>query len=343
MISSATEAVKNLTSTEGGSITLRDPLMEFGFLSHGTKTVAMVNEKKMQIFEENYKNRLQWDKNTGLFTITGLQRNDSGIYIVDSKKGHIFTTFYKLTVYESVSTPAVKRLSVSAESCILLCSVEKAEETTLLWYKDEEILNQSSSAVSLLLTVHKQDFSSSYSCEAANPAEKKTLPVNITTSCNEQNDTDNSDDTNTRYYFGIIISIVFAVFVVLIAIIAKKKCLNKTKTTIRQTQASSSGASSVQNLPRMGDNISAEEKLQTVRSAFIYRVSYPVVDKLLDELLGHGVITDAEREAAMAKPGRVKARDVIDMVQKKGSDASEKLITLFSEDDTFLCRELGLI
>lgn len=107
--------------------------------------------------------------------------------------------------------------------------------------------------------------------------------------------------------------------------------------------ASSSGASSVQNLPRMGDNISAEEKLLTVRSAFIYRVSYPVLDKLLDELLGHRVITDAEREAAMAKPRRDKARDVIDMVRKKGSDASEKLITLFSEDDTFLCRELGLI
>ncbi|XP_067440503.1 NACHT, LRR and PYD domains-containing protein 3-like isoform X1 [Thunnus thynnus] len=107
--------------------------------------------------------------------------------------------------------------------------------------------------------------------------------------------------------------------------------------------ASSSDASSVQNLPRMGDNISADEKLRTVRSAFIYRVSYPVLDKLLDELLGHGVITDAEREAAMAKPRRDKARDVIDMVRKKGSDASEKLITLFSEDDTFLCRELGLI
>ncbi|XP_067440513.1 CD48 antigen-like isoform X1 [Thunnus thynnus] len=238
MISSDTEAEKNLTSTEGGSITLRYPLVELGFLLRGIKNVAMVNEKKMQILEDNYKNRLHWDNNTGFFTITGLQRSDSGIYTFDSKKGTTPSTSYKLTVYESVSTPAVKRLSVSAESCILLCSVEKAEETTLLWYKDKEILNQSSSALSLLLTVHKQDSNSSYSCVAANPAEKKTLPVNITTSCSEQNNTDNSDDTNTRYYFvtGIIISIVLAEFVVLIAIIAKKKCLNKTKTTIRQTQ-----------------------------------------------------------------------------------------------------------
>ena len=93
----------------------------------------------------------------------------------------------------------------------------------------------------------------------------------------------------------------------------------------------------------MGDNISADEKLLTVRSAFIYRVSYPVLNKLLDELLGHGVITDAEREAAMVKPRQDKARDVIDMVRKKGREASEKLIAFFSADDTFLCKELGLI
>ncbi|XP_062296935.1 NACHT, LRR and PYD domains-containing protein 3-like [Scomber scombrus] len=106
---------------------------------------------------------------------------------------------------------------------------------------------------------------------------------------------------------------------------------------------SSSGASSVQTLPRLGDDISAEKKLLTVRSAFIYRVSYPVLDNLLDKLLAEGVITDAERETAMTKPRQDKARDVIDIVRKKGRDASEKMMTLFSEDDTFLCRELGLI
>ncbi|XP_067440509.1 CD48 antigen-like isoform X2 [Thunnus thynnus] len=238
IISSATEEVKNLISTEGGSITLPDPVKEKGYLSFKGTTIAAVNKGEVEIEEKIYINRLHWDKNTGFFTITGLQRNDSGIYYIDSKKGRTFTTSYNLIMYESVSTPAVKRLSVSAESCILLCSVEKAEETTLLWYKDKEILNQSSSALSLLLTVHKQDSNSSYSCVAANPADNKTLPVNITTSCSEQNNTDNSDDTNTRYYFvtGIIISIVLAVFVVLIAIITKKKCLNKTKTTTRQTQ-----------------------------------------------------------------------------------------------------------
>ncbi|KAG8015010.1 hypothetical protein GBF38_022245, partial [Nibea albiflora] len=156
MISSDTVEVKNLTGTEGGSITLPDPVEELGFLNFGTKTIAQVNERRVQTFDEIYKDKVLWDKNTGLFTITGLQRNDSGTYIVDSKKGKVFVTSYELTVYESVPTPAV---NVSTESCTLLCSVEKAGELlTLSWYKDEEIVIQNSSALSLPLTVHKQDF-----------------------------------------------------------------------------------------------------------------------------------------------------------------------------------------
>ncbi|XP_053183625.1 CD48 antigen-like [Scomber japonicus] len=185
MISAATEEM-NLSATEGGNITLPDPVMEFGFIIFNGNNVAFVTKGEVVIAEDIYTNRLHWDKNTGLFTITGLQRNDSGIYTINSKRVHIFTKYYNLTVYERVPSPAVNTVSVSTESCILLCSVDKAE-TTLLWYKDEEILNQSSSALSLPLTVHKQDFNSSYRCVAANPAEHKTLHVNIITSCSEQN------------------------------------------------------------------------------------------------------------------------------------------------------------
>ncbi|KAG8015005.1 Ig kappa chain C region, partial [Nibea albiflora] len=189
MISSDTVQVKNLAGTEGGSITLPDPVEELGFLNFGTKTIAQVNERRVQTFDEIYKDKVLWDKNTGLFTITGLQRNDSGTYTVDSKKGKVFITSYELTVYESVPTPAV---NVSTESCTLLCSVEKAGELlTLSWYKDEEIVIQNSSALSLSLTVHKQDFSSSYRCVAANPAEEKTVTVDVKTSCGEETSTGN--------------------------------------------------------------------------------------------------------------------------------------------------------
>lgn len=92
----------------------------------------------------------------------------------------------------------------------------------------------------------------------------------------------------------------------------------------------------------MGNKTSAEEKLQRARSQFIDRVSNPVLNKLLDELLQCRVISDAEGEAARAKPRTEKARDVIDMVRKKGQEASSKIINILSDNDPFLCKELHL-
>ncbi|XP_051242119.1 SLAM family member 8 isoform X2 [Dicentrarchus labrax] len=229
--SSATEKVKNLTGTEGGSITLPDPVVKEGFLLFGGKTVAMVINGNSKIYEGTLKDKVLWDKSTGLFTITGLQRNDSGIYVIDPKTGIASTTTYQLTVYEPVPPPAVKSVNVSTESCILLCWVEKAEGTTLLWYKDEEIVNQSSSAFSLPLTVLKQDFNSSYRCVSANPAEKKTALVNVSTTCSGQI----SPANNKRQYLAaIVIPIILTVIVVLAALIVRS--LNKNRTTTTHTQ-----------------------------------------------------------------------------------------------------------
>ncbi|KAK2815556.1 hypothetical protein Q5P01_026023 [Channa striata] len=185
MSSSAAKEVKNLSVTEGGNITFPDPVLEFGFLMYGNKNLAMVTKSEMQIVENIYMNRLHWNKNTGIFTITDLQRNDSGIYTVDSKKGQIFTTSYEVTVYGCPPAPAVKTLSVNPESCFLLCFVDKGEDTTLLWYKDEEVVNQSSSALSLPLTVHKEEFRSSYRCVAATPVKEKTLSVDVDSLCGQ--------------------------------------------------------------------------------------------------------------------------------------------------------------
>ncbi|KAE8301083.1 hypothetical protein D5F01_LYC01237 [Larimichthys crocea] len=216
------EVKKNLAGTEGGSITLPDPVEELGFLSLRGKNLAMVSERRFKMLEEDYKykDKVLWDNNTGLFTITGLQRDNSGIYTVDSQKGRVFTSSYKLTVYESVPAPAVNSVSVSAESCTLLCSVEKAGELlTLSWYKDEEIVIQNSSALSLPLTVHKQDFSSSYRCVAANPAEQKTVTVDVKTSCSEQTSTDNRSDSNIKFWLFRIPMVVFGTAVIVCIIL----------------------------------------------------------------------------------------------------------------------------
>ncbi|XP_040892561.1 uncharacterized protein LOC121180928 isoform X2 [Toxotes jaculatrix] len=171
--SSAAELVKILTATEGGNITIPHAVSNSGLLTFGPNLIARVTNKEIKV-EDIYKDRLIWDQNTGLFTLTGLQRNDSGDYAIST------SSVYRLTVYGTVPTPAVVSLNVSAESCTLQCSVDNAEDTTLSWHKDEETLNQTSSALSLLLTVNKKDFSSSYRCVAANPAENKTRAVDKT-------------------------------------------------------------------------------------------------------------------------------------------------------------------
>ncbi|KAM9857471.1 CD48 antigen-like [Aulostomus maculatus] len=234
--STAEEVAQHLRGVVGGNVTLPDPLVESGFILFERLTLAMVKNREYKIEEDKYKNKLHWDKNSGYVTITDLQRNDSGIYSIDSKKGHVFNKPYKLKVYESVSSPAVRAWSVSAERCILLCSVEEGEDTTLWWYRGEDQLNQSSSALSLPLTVHLQDFSSPHSCVAANPVENKTLMVNVTTSC-RISDT-KSSDAKHRYYTGTIIPIMCAALVVTavtIIIIIKRKWCTITETATRQS------------------------------------------------------------------------------------------------------------
>ncbi|XP_039889507.1 uncharacterized protein LOC120734639 isoform X2 [Simochromis diagramma] len=228
--SASEEVKKNLTGTVGGNITLPDSVQEEGFLLYGGKVIALVNNGEFKVLKEKYKNRLQWDRNSGLFTLTELQRDDSGIYVIQSETGKGFTSSYELTVYDSVPTPAVKKVSVSSESCSLLCWVDR--ETTLLWFKDEQMLNQSSSALSLPLTVHKQDFNSSYRCVAANPAEEKTLAVRVRTTCGDTDDNDTNSSTEPRNYniLIIIFCVLSVVMIILAAFIIKSKYLSRNKT-----------------------------------------------------------------------------------------------------------------
>ncbi|XP_071347010.1 NACHT, LRR and PYD domains-containing protein 12-like isoform X2 [Trachinotus anak] len=90
-------------------------------------------------------------------------------------------------------------------------------------------------------------------------------------------------------------------------------------------------------------SVPAEEKLMSVRTQFISRVSEPVLRKLLDKLLERGVITDGEMESAGALNRADKARVVIDTARRKGSQASSALITALCEEDSCLSTELNLI
>ncbi|KAK9529916.1 hypothetical protein VZT92_011462 [Zoarces viviparus] len=88
------------------------------------------------------------------------------------------------------------------------------------------------------------------------------------------------------------------------------------------------------------DGLPADKKLFSVRVQFIKRVSDSVLNDLMDKLLHHRVITDAEMETAKTKKGAEKARAVIDMARNKGSDASSVLIDALHEVDEWLYGEL---
>ncbi|KAK9517671.1 hypothetical protein VZT92_023017 [Zoarces viviparus] len=82
-------------------------------------------------------------------------------------------------------------------------------------------------------------------------------------------------------------------------------------------------------------NVSADQKLFSVRTEFINRVSDSVLDQLLDKLLEGRVITDAEMQWLRTKHREDKARDVIDTVRRKGSEACSVLIAALCEVDPY--------
>ncbi|XP_029949248.1 SLAM family member 7-like [Salarias fasciatus] len=199
-----------LRASVGRSVTLPDTVKEEGFLLYGGKILAQVDEKKLfKIYGDNYKERLHWNQNTGRFTLTRLQKYDSGIYAVDSKKGRVVFVDYKLIVYDSVQTPNVSILNRSSESCSLSCSVDSAQEdTTLLWSKDQEILKKKRSAASLSLTLfYWQDLDSPLQCVAENSAENKTVSVEVRTVCPLKQRGNPNSSTDSRHHLILIILI----------------------------------------------------------------------------------------------------------------------------------------
>ncbi|XP_007543067.1 SLAM family member 7-like isoform X2 [Poecilia formosa] len=233
-LSAGQEVKENLTGTVGGTVTLPGAVTETetGFLSYKGTIIASVFNGELNIIIKNiYQNRLQWNRSSGLFKITNLQRNDSGIYTVQRGK---ISSSYNLQIYDPAPTPAVTAVDVTSDLCLLTCSVDKP--ATLLWIRDKEIQNQNRSAPSLTVTVHKEDRDSSYRCAAANPAENKTVDVDVRILCGF-NETETPNDRRSYIITGIVISTVLVPLVALGAWMTKKKFLGR-KSSASQTQGS---------------------------------------------------------------------------------------------------------
>ncbi|XP_055014230.1 uncharacterized protein LOC110164353 isoform X2 [Boleophthalmus pectinirostris] len=219
----------NLTAVVGSSITFPDPVKERGFFLYGSKTIASVYNGVFEIEEDIYTNRLHWNSSTGRFTLSDLQKSDSGVYTIDSKKGNVFLKYYELKLYKPLPLPVVSRVNVSADSCTLQCSVNLTEQTTLSWFRGEQRVDSSSSAV-LLLTVQLQDNTSEHKCVAQNLADEKNVIVNITKKCQFVESQSNEDEGNSA---AIIIPIVLTALIILcfVIVVIKKKCTQKGSTS----------------------------------------------------------------------------------------------------------------
>uniref|UniRef100_A0A673YDK6 Hepatocyte cell adhesion molecule-like n=1 Tax=Salmo trutta TaxID=8032 RepID=A0A673YDK6_SALTR len=175
--------------------------------------------------EKRFKNRLHWNNVTGVFTLSDLQIDDSGVYTVENADAEEkMTHAFQLTVYYVLSKPQV---TVHDNiSCSVVCSMENGREVTLSWYGGGEIINQTSSpdlniTLSLPLKVDEQN-RDSYRCEAANPVSKGTAVV--PNSCIESDPSKVTDgDERTRG------SLIIAVICVLVAsgLVGLAICLKK--------------------------------------------------------------------------------------------------------------------
>ncbi|KAL1023524.1 hypothetical protein UPYG_G00041960 [Umbra pygmaea] len=181
-----------LKQVVGESITFPFSIKEGGSLSYNTYTIAVVFKGNMDSnYRAGFKDRIQWDQETGLFTIRDLKTNDSGIYNVDGRKKT--RPSYQLTVYEPVSSPMLT--PAGNELCSVECSVKNDIDVTLSWYRGEEILNQTSSSdlsINLFLPLDvKVKDRDIYKCEAANPVTKKKVLFHAPGYCAESKAQDN--------------------------------------------------------------------------------------------------------------------------------------------------------
>ncbi|XP_073342572.1 NACHT, LRR and PYD domains-containing protein 1 homolog [Pagrus major] len=90
--------------------------------------------------------------------------------------------------------------------------------------------------------------------------------------------------------------------------------------------------------------IRKDEELARVRPQLVERVSSEVINQLLDDLLKDGVLNYGEKDSILqGNNSRAdRARCLIDVVKRKGREASRKMFTHLQSRDRVLSAELGL-
>uniref|UniRef100_A0AAY5K8I2 Immunoglobulin V-set domain-containing protein n=1 Tax=Esox lucius TaxID=8010 RepID=A0AAY5K8I2_ESOLU len=103
-----------LTQVVGEPVTFPFSIDSGGSVLYNHVIIAEVVKGTMDPYEGSFKDRIQWDQQTGQFTIKDLTTSDSGMYVV-YKQGAVWTS-YQLTVFGKASTTST-RWAVPVCSC----------------------------------------------------------------------------------------------------------------------------------------------------------------------------------------------------------------------------------
>ncbi|KAI5606370.1 titin-like, partial [Silurus asotus] len=182
---------QELIRAVGESVTFSTSVPVSGNLIYKGDTVGQVFNKVSDTnSSEKFVHRLQWVSLTGLFTLSDLRTDDSGLYTVESIKDPKRKQEYQLEVYERVSAPQVmKTTSSSSEFCSVLCSVRNSRGLNLSLYENDVLLNHTSSSsnitLNLLLEIKKSNNlrSKTFSCVSSNPVSNERTRINLTHYC----------------------------------------------------------------------------------------------------------------------------------------------------------------
>ncbi|KAJ8247744.1 hypothetical protein GJAV_G00249790 [Gymnothorax javanicus] len=165
----------------GDRVHFQEVVKKTAFVSKDDNEIAKVINSTLIITDDNYSGRLQWDRSSGIFTLSEVKLEDSGKYTVQNNDGSISgKTTFMLTVYDPVGRPQVRSENRVKPGCSVQCSVENGREVTLSWRREGQTLNYTSSPnlsspLSLLLKIEEN--SAPYICMAANPARNRTVEV----------------------------------------------------------------------------------------------------------------------------------------------------------------------
>ncbi|XP_029612817.1 uncharacterized protein LOC115196280 isoform X3 [Salmo trutta] len=198
--------------------TVTDPIISI-LWKHGKNKVAECDKDfgGLDIYAA-FKNRTTLDQTTGELRISGLKKNDSGVYSVELNSKLLDKT-YKLSVIKPVPKPTItSSCNTNKTSCTLTCEgdITDAEPVTYSWKLGERAWE----VVDKQFRVSKSDTGKSdngykYTCKLKNAvSEEVSEPVG---------EVFGSESSNTGAVVGVVVTIVVLVAVIIGFVVWKKK------------------------------------------------------------------------------------------------------------------------